>query len=149
MNLQTKLLKDLQQALRAQDSQRLKTLRLIKAAITNLEIEHGHSLTDDDILGVINREAKNRREIVAEYSKLDRQDLVEEGKSELHILEEYIPSQADRVEIETLARQTITELNAHDLSQMGPVMRQLMQQLKGRVDGHLVNQVVHDLLSES
>ena len=51
MNLQTKLLKDLQQALRAQDSQRLKTLRLIKAAITNLEIEHGHSLTDDDILG--------------------------------------------------------------------------------------------------
>ena len=98
---------------------------------------------------MINREAKNRREIVAEYSKLDRQDLVEEGKSELHILEEYIPSQADRVEIETLARQTITELNAHDLSQMGPVMRQLMQQLKGRVDGHLVNQVVHDLLSES
>jgi uncharacterized protein len=148
MELRDQILSDLQQALRIKDSQRLKTLRLLRAAVTNAEIENRRSLTSEEVIKVIAQEAKRQREAIAEYSNLGRQDLVEDAQSELRILEEYLPDQLTRAEIEMLVSQAIGELGINSPSQIGTIMRHLMPRLKGQADGHLVNQVVQELLSK-
>jgi uncharacterized protein YqeY len=148
MELRDKLLKDLQQAMRDKDAQRRSTLRLVRAAVANAEIETGRPLSDEEVLEIINREASRRREAIQEYGQAGRQDLVEQEQAELSIIEGYLPRQLSQEEIEAAAREAIAELGVGSPSQMGEVMRYLMPQLKGRADGRLVNQMVRELLSE-
>jgi len=148
MNLQEKLMEDLQQAMRAKDVRRCSTLRLLRAAVTNKEIEAKRPLTDQEVLGIISKEAKQRRETIEEYSKGGRQDLVEQEQAELAILKEYMPRQLGQDEIEALVREAIAELGVRGLSQIGAVMRHLMPRLKGRADESLVNQVVREVLAQ-
>lgn len=147
MNLQRKLLEDLQRAIRTKDVQRRSTLRLIRSAVKNAEIEEGRALDDEEILEVIIREAKRRREAIGEYRKAGRQDLVEREQAQLGVIEEYLPRQLSREEVELLAREAIAELGVQDLSQIGIVMRDLIPRLKGRADGRLVNEVVREILA--
>ncbi len=148
MSLKDKLLQDLQQAMRDQNATRRNTLRLMRAAIGNAEIESGQPLNEVEEVEILTREAKRRREAIDEYSPLGRKDKVDEAKSELAIIEEYLPSQMEHAEIEALARQTIAESSVKDLSGVGEVMRRLMPQLKGQADGRLVNEIVRKLLSD-
>ena len=147
MNLKDRLTEDLKQAMRQGDERRKSTIRLVRAAITNAEIERGQELGDDGVLAIIGKEAKQRRESVAEFAKGARQDLVDQEEEELQILLSYLPAQMSRDEIEVAARQVIAEVGATSQAQMGEVMRQLMSQLKGRADGGLVNQVVREILT--
>jgi uncharacterized protein YqeY len=147
MSLKDRLTEDLKQAMRQGDERRKSTIRMVRAAITNAEIERGGELGDDDILTIIAKQAKQRRESVTEFSKAERQDLVDQEEEELQILLSYLPAQMSRDEIEVAARQVIAEVEATSLAQMGEVMRQLMSQLKGKADGSLVNQVVREILT--
>lgn len=147
MRLSEKLLKDLQQAMRDRDAPRRSTLRVLRTVLTNAEIAAESPLSEEEEMQLVATEARQRREIIEEYARAGRQDLVEEAKAELAIIEEYLPRQMTRPEIETLARQAIAELDARDLSQLGEVMRHLMPQLKSQADGRLVNEVVRQLLS--
>jgi uncharacterized protein YqeY len=147
MSLKDRLTEDLKQAMRQRDERRKSTIRMLRAAITNAEIERGEELEDDEILTIIAKQAKQRRESMTEFSKAERQDLVDEEEEELQILLSYLPAQMSRDEIEVAARQVIAEVEATSLAQMGEVMRRLMSQLKGKADGSLVNQVVREILT--
>lgn len=147
MGLKQTLQDDLKKAIRDQDDSRKSTLRLALTAITNAEVQKGGELEDAEILGILNREAKQRRESLEEYRKGGRMDLVAQEEAELKILLSYMPAQMSRTEIADRAREVIAEVGATSPAQMGDVMRRLMPALKGRADGRLVNEVVRELLS--
>ena len=147
MSLKDKLTEDLKQAMRQGDEQRRSTLRLVMAAIKNAEIEKRRELEEGELLAIIAKEAKQRRESIAEFERGGRQDLVDREEAELQILLAYLPEQLSREEIEAQARQIIEEVEATSPAQMGQVMRQLMPLMQGKADGKLVSQVVKELLA--
>ena len=147
MSLKEKLSSDLREAMRLKDEVRKRTLRLVLAAITNAEVAQKRELDDPGVLAVLAKGVKQRQESVEEYRKGGRDDLVAEEEAELAVLQTYLPRQLSREEIVTRARATIEELGATGMEQMGPVMKSLMQELRGQADGKLVNQVVRELLS--
>jgi len=149
MGMKDKLAQDLKRALRAGDTQRKSVIRMLLAAITNEE-KAGKSereLTEEEILGIVSRQVKQRKESIEAYEKGGRQDLVEEETAQLSILLEYLPEQMSRGEIVAAASQAISEVSATGPKDMGQVMRCLMPRLKGRADGRTVNQVVRELLA--
>jgi uncharacterized protein YqeY len=149
MGLKDRLEKDLRDALRNKDEQRKATLRLVLAAIKNAEIDKRGELEEGELLAVLSKQAKQRRESAAQFAEGGREDLVAQEERELEIIEEYIPAQLSEEEIEARAREVIQEIGATTPSQMGEVMRVLMPQMKGRADGRLVNTIVTAILSET
>jgi uncharacterized protein YqeY len=147
MSLKEQLNQELHEAMKARDARRRDTLRQVLTGINYLEVEVGHPLNDAEVLDVIRRDAKRHRESIEEFHKGGRQDLVEQERAELAILETYLPQQMGRAEIEALVRQAISELGVSGKAQAGLVMKHLMAQVKGRADGKLVNQVVQELLT--
>jgi len=147
MSIKTKLTEDLKQALRQGDEQRKSTLRMAMAAIKNAEIEKRRELDEGEVLAVIAKEIKQRRESIAEFETGKRQDLADREKAELEILAAYLPEQLGREEIAIKARQVIEEVGATSPAQMGQVMGRLMPMMAGRADGKLVSQVVKELLT--
>ncbi|MEJ2209399.1 MAG: GatB/YqeY domain-containing protein [Anaerolineae bacterium] len=124
----------------------------IKQAETNLDDKGQRvSLDDTGVLTILTRQAKQRKESIVEYRKGGRQDLVDEEQAELEILQEYLekhlPQQLTRNEIEDEARKAIRDVDATGRQDMGKVMRLLMDRLRGRADGKVVNQVVTELLT--
>jgi len=147
MGLTEQLNQELKEAMRAKDQLRKDTIRLVKAAIHNAEVERGRELDEGEILEIIGKQAKMRREALDDFKRAGRHDLVREYEAELAILEVYLPRAMDREEIEEVAREVIAELGAEGPQAMGPVMREMMSRLQGRADGRLVNQVVKELLA--
>lgn len=147
ISLKQRLQEDLKEALRARDERRKSVIRMALAAIVNAEVEHGGELDDAGVIAVLQKQARRRRDTIAELRQADRPELLASEEAELAILEEYLPRLLSREEIIEEARQVIAEVGATGMGQMGPVMRQLMSKLKGRADGRVVNQVVRELLS--
>lgn len=147
--LQEKLMTDLREAMKSGDKIRLEVLRMARASIKNAEIAQQKSLDDPDILGIIAKEGKQRRESIAEFKKANRQDLVDKEEAELAILLEYLPEQISREEIVVTARRVIEEVEARGPGDKGKVMQKLMPQLKGKAEGREINEVVTELLSGS
>jgi uncharacterized protein YqeY len=148
MTLKQQLQDDLKSAMRDQDDARKRALRMVLAAIKMREVEVRGELSDADVLAILQKEAKQRLEVLDELSQVDRPDLVATEQADLEILEEYLPQQLNREQIAELARQVVSDVGAKGQRDMGQVMRVLMPQVKGRADGQLVNQVVRELLSE-
>ncbi len=153
MGLRGQLMDDLKDALRQKDGRRKTTIRSVLAAIKKAETELDASgkrvqLDDSDILAIIAKEAKIRKESIIEFQRGGRDDLVAEAQAELAILEAYLPQQMGREEIEAEARRVIEATGASGPRDMGKVMKPLMADLRGRADGRLVNEIVRELLSE-
>ncbi len=144
--LKGRLNDDLKDAMRSRDMTRRDTLRLLLAAIKQVEVDTRKDLSDSDVEQVLTREAKRRRESIEGFEKGGRADLVAKEQGELRLIESYLPQQMSRAEIESLARQAIAETGATAPTQMGAVMQKLMPQVKGKADGKLVNQIVRELL---
>jgi len=149
MGLKETLGNDLKEALRSKDERRKTTLRLALAAIHNAEIAKGKALEEGEVLTVLSKEAKQRRESAAMFAEGGREDLVDQENKELEILTEYLPEQLSEAEIEARAREVIDEVGATSAAQMGDVMRVLMTQMKGKADGQLVSTIVKRILSET
>ena len=149
MGLKETLENDLQEALRSKDERRKTTLRLALAAIHNAEIAKGKALEEGELLAVLSKEAKQRRESAALFADGGREDLVDQENKELEILTEYLPEQLSEAEIEARVREVIDEVGATSAAQMGDVMRVLMPQMKGKADGQLVSTMVKRILSET
>jgi hypothetical protein len=145
--LKQKLTDDLKQALRDGDKVRRSVIRLVIAAMRNAEIARQATLEDADILGVIAKEIRQRKESIEAFKLGKRQDLVAQEEAELAILEEYLPRQMTREEIIAEARRVITEVGAQGLGEKGKVMPRLIAQLKGKADGREINAVVTELLT--
>jgi len=146
--LKQKLTDNLKQALRGGEKVRRSVIRLVMAAIKNAEIARQTTLDDTDILGIIVKEARQRRESIEAFKQGNRQDLVAQEEAELAILNEYLPQPMSREEIIQAARRVIEEVGAQGLGDKGKVMPKLIAQLKGKADGREINAVVTELLSQ-
>lgn len=147
VGLRQKLLDDLKQAMRGGDRVRRSVIRLVIAAIRNAEIARQATLDDTDILGIMAKEVRQRRESIEAFRQGNRHDLVAQEEAELTILNEYLPRQMTREEIIVAARQVIEGAEAQGPGDKGKVMPQLIAQLKGRADGREINAIVTELLT--
>jgi uncharacterized protein len=141
----TKIQNDMKQAMKAGEKIRLSTLRLLLASIKNAVIEKRQELEESEILAIIQREVKQRRNAMEEYIKGKRDDLVEQAKEEIAVLESYLPQQLSDEELGTMAKKIIEELKATP-KEFGKVMGKLVPMVKGKADGTRVQAVVKKLL---
>ncbi|MCS3918678.1 GatB/YqeY domain-containing protein [Fervidibacter sacchari] len=146
MSLKEQIDADYKAAMKARDDLKVSVLRLLRSAIHNAEIDKQRSLTDDEILGVIQSEVRKRREAIEAFQQGGRQDLVERKQAELAILESYLPKALTREELEALVRETIREVGALSVRDMGKVMSALMPKVRGRADGREVSNLVRQIL---
>lgn len=138
---------DLKTAMIAHDEVRVRTLRSLKAAIQSREIEQGRgTLTEADIQAVLQKQAKQRRDAMAQFESAGRSDLFSREKEELAVIETYLPEQLSQNDLEAIIRSAISETGAESVRDMGRVMGVVMPKIKGRADGNLVRQAVTRLL---
>lgn len=147
--LKTRLDADMKTAMKDREAGklRLSVIRMVKSAIKNLEIDHKKELTDEEVLGVLMKEVKQRKDSVEEFKKGNRPDLVEATEAEIVILQEYLPEPMTETEIEELVKEVIQETGAQSKKDMGKVMGLLTARTKGRADGKVLNQIVQKFLS--
>ena len=141
-----KLQAALKEAMRNKDVVRRNVIRMALNAIKQVEIDTRKELGAEDVAAILQKEAKTRRESIDEMLKAGRDDLAEQGPPPLTMLEEFLPQQLSREEIEVLAQEAIKQTGAISLKEMGKVMGALMPKVKGQADGKLVNEVVRELL---
>lgn len=149
MTLRDKLFADMQDAMRQREAgrARLSVLRIVRAAVQNSEIERQRQLTDDEVVGVIAKEVKDRREAIEELARLGgREDAIDRLHSEIAILSEYLPQQMSEEELRAAAAAVIAEVGAVGARDIGKVMGPLMARVRGRADGKLVNEIVRSML---
>jgi uncharacterized protein YqeY len=147
MLLKEQLQTDMAAAMREGDSAKRDTLRMLLAAVKQVEVDERRTLDDSAVQDVISKQAKQRRESIADAEKAGRADLAAQEQAELALIEQYLPQMMSREELRTLAAQIISESGVTDAKGMGQVMSRLMPQVKGRADGRMVNEVVRVLLS--
>ena len=147
--LKVTLRSDLTAAIKARDEVRSSTLRMALTAITNEEVagKEQRELTDDDVIGVLSREAKRRREAAAAYDDAKRPELADRERAELAVLAEYLPQPLTDDEIRALVQAAIAETGASGPAGMGQVMKVVTPQTRGRADGGTVSAIVKELLS--
>ena len=139
---------DLRDAMRAKDVPRRNTIRMLEAAIKNAEIDkRGAELAESDILAILQRQVKQRRESIEQFERGGRDDLAEVERVEIAIIEHYLPRQLSREEVTVRARAVIEQVGASGPGDRGKVMGMLMRELRGEADGSLVNAVVGELLA--
>jgi uncharacterized protein YqeY len=146
MSLGERLNEDMKLAMKSQAKFKLSVIRMVRAAIKNVEIDQRKTLDDEEILDILSREIKQRKDSLQEFEKAGRDDLVEAVKAEIEILMEYLPQQLTEEEVKAIVQQTIQEVGASSKADMGKVMGALMPKVKGRADGRIVNQAVQQLL---
>ncbi|MFE5319932.1 GatB/YqeY domain-containing protein [Paenibacillus sp. NPDC056579] len=147
MSLSERLNEDMKLAMKSQDKFKLTVIRMVRAAIKNIEIDQRKTLDDQEVLDVLSREIKQRKDSLQEFEKAGREDLAVTVKAEIEILMEYLPQQLSEEEVKAIVQQTIQEVGASSKADMGKVMGALMPKVKGRADGKIVNQAVQQLLS--
>jgi len=128
--------------MKAREQTRVSTLRMLMAAMKNTQVEKGHELSDDEVVEVVSREAKRRRESMEAFEKGGRAELVEKEKAELAVLEAYLPQQLGEDELAALVDEAISETGASSPKEMGAVMKVVMGKVKGRADGAAVSAMV-------
>lgn len=146
MELKERLRVDMAAAMREGDTKKRDTLRMLLAAIKQVEIDGRATLDDSGVQSVLVKQAKQRRESIADFEKAGREALVSGERAELAIIESYLPEMMGRDEIIEMAQQIIADLGVTNVKGMGQVMGRLMPQLKGKADGRMVNEVVRAML---
>lgn len=147
MSLNERLNEDMKQAMRSQDKFKLSVIRMVRSAIKNIEIDQRKTLDDTEVLDVLTREIKQRKDSLQEYQNAGRNEMAENLQAEIAILMEYLPQQLTEEEVKAIVQQTIQEVGASSKADMGKVMGALMPKVKGRADGKIVNQFVQQLLT--
>ena len=148
MSLSKQIVSDLTAAMKAQDAARTSTLRMVKAAMMNRQIEKGSELTDDDMQKLLRSLVKQRRDSIEQYEKAGRQELVDKETAEIAVIEGYLPQAASQEEIEQAVAAAIAETGASAMKDMGRVMKAAQAALAGKnADGRLVSEVVKAKLS--
>jgi uncharacterized protein len=147
MSLQLRIESAMRDAMRARDAQRTQTLRMAMAAAQNKRIELRRDLTDADMLDVLGRQIKQRRESIDMFRKGGREEKAADEEAEAAILAEFLPEQLSEEEVEGLVRRAIAESGASGPAEMGKVMSLLVPETKGRVDGRTLSETVRRLLA--
>lgn len=148
--LKKKLQEELKQSMLARNVLKTSVLRMLLSALNYYEIQKGgagYEATDEDVLTVIQKEAKQRRDSIEEFKKANRMELVDKETKELEMLQAYLPRQMSEEEIKSLVKDSINQTGAKTIADMGKVMGILMPKVKGKADGGLVSKIVKESLT--
>lgn len=148
MSLADKLFSDMKEAMKAKEAGKLRlaTIRMVRAAQKDAEIEKKRDLSDGELMDIISREIKKRKDIIPDYEKADRATSVQQLEEEIKVLQAYLPEQLGENEIRDIVGKVIQETGAESSRDMGKVMKLAMVELNGMADGKLVNQLVREML---
>jgi uncharacterized protein len=142
MSLKARILDDVKQAMRAGERERLGALRLITASIKQVEVDQRIDMNDEQVLAVLDKMVKQRRESLEQFEKAGRDDLAAKERLELAVIQAYLPEPLGEAELQALIQSTIQSLGATSARDMGPVMNALRSQVQGRADMKAVSQAV-------
>ena len=145
--LKEKLLEDLKECMKEKNVTRKNVVQMVRAAVLQVEKDKQIEVTDEQIVEIIAKEAKKRKDSIPDYEKSGRQDLLDQIKEEIAILEEYLPEQLSVEEIEEKVKEIIAELGASSMKEMGMVMKTAKEKLGASADGKTINEVAKKLLS--
>lgn len=146
MSLKTKIQTALTEAMKARDEQTKIPLRLVMAAVKEAEINQKGEIEDTDVLRIVQKEAKSRLETIEDAKKASRPDLIEQAEAELAVLKQFLPEEMSDDALESLIKETIAEVSASSMADMGGVMKALMPKIQGRADGGKVSALVRQIL---
>ena len=149
MSIKEQLMADMKVAMKAKEEGKLalNTIRMARAHIRQAEIDNGHAdFNDDQVLAVLRKEVKQRKETLSEIESSGREDLVEQTKAEIDVLEKYLPAEMTPEAVEAAVKEIVDAMDPGQKN-MGSVMKAVMAKLKGQTDGKLINQIVRKLLA--
>lgn len=146
MNIKAQLMTDMKAAMKAKDTIRLNTIRMVRNAISQKEINDRKELSNDDVIAVISKELKMRNDSITEFEKANREDLINKTRQEIDVLKPYLPKQLSKEELSQIVAAAIEKIGATTPKDMGKVMSVIMPEVKGKADGKLVNQIVKNML---
>lgn len=146
--MKEELLKELKEAMKNKDEIRKNTITMLRSAILQVEKDTKKVLSDDEIIGIVAKEVKKRKDSISDYEKADRQDIIDDLKKEIEILSKYLPEQLTEEEIEKMVDIAISEVGATSARDMGKVMQYLRPKTNGKADGKVVSNIVKEKLSK-
>ena len=142
-----KITKDLTEAMKAKDTFRTSVLRMLKSALKNEEINKKSPLTDDEVLAIIKKQVKTRKDSMNEYASYNRMELADSLQKEIDILNEYLPEELSKKKLEKIVKETITKVKAESIKQMGMVIKTISSEYGARCDMAKVSKLVKEKLS--
>ncbi|HLR33782.1 MAG TPA: GatB/YqeY domain-containing protein [Tissierellales bacterium] len=142
MSLKNKLMEDFKTSMKNRDTIRKNTITMVRSSIKQKEVDEKIEVSDEEVLDIISKQVKERKNSIEEFKKGNREDLVELTRKEMDVLLEYLPEQLTEEEIEEIVKDIIEEVKANSMKDMGLVMQNVMPKVKGRADGSLVNKIV-------
>ncbi len=145
--LKEKLLEDLKNSMKEKNETRKNTIQMVRAAILQVEKDNGITLEDNKIIEIIAKETKKRKDSLGDYEKSGREDLIKQVNEEINILQEYLPKQLSKEEIQVIVKQIIEEVDATSIKDMGKVMSAAKQKIGAAADGRTINEVVKEILA--
>jgi uncharacterized protein YqeY len=146
MSLKEQLLEDMKNAMKDKDVLRKNAVQMVRAAVLQAEKDGRITLDDDGVIDIIAKEVKKRRDVLPDYEKSGRQDLVDSLRTEIDVLLKYLPQQMTEEEVEAAVREAVQETGASSAKDMGMVMKAVMPKVRGRADGRTVNMIVKKIL---
>ena len=145
--LKEKLLDDLKKSMKEKNVVRKNVIQMVRAAILQVEKDKQITLNDDQIIDIIAKESKKRKDSLVDYEKSGREDLINEIKEEIAILTEYLPKQLSMEEVEAIVKDVIAEVGATSMKDMGKVMKTAKEKIGASSDGKTINEAVKKFLS--
>lgn len=145
--MRNKILEDLKAAMKAQEKEKLSVIRMIKGAIQMEELNKKHELSDDEVIAIISKQIKSRKESIVEFEKANRTDLVEQNKREIEILNTYMPEQLSEEDVIKVIDDAFKKLNPTGMPDMGKIIGSISPILKGKTDMGLVSKIVKEKLN--
>ena len=142
-----KLLEDLKDAMKTKNVNKKNAVQMVRTAILQIEKDKGVEVSDEQILEIVAKEVKTRKDAIAEYEQANREDLIEKANEEIKALEEYLPKQLTDEELVAEVKKVIEKLNATSMKDMGPVMKEAKATIGAQADGKRINEVVKSLLA--
>ncbi len=147
MNLSDKINEDLKNAMKAKDKEKLAVIRMLKSAITLAKIELKHDPTDEEVLDIVSKQIKMRKDSIEEFAKANRDDLVNQYQQEIDILKTYLPEQLNVEEVIHIIDEIFNEVKPEGIRQMGIIMKELTPKIAGRFDKGEASKIVRDKLN--
>ena len=147
MTLSERINEDMKVAMKAQDKETLNVIRMVKSAVQLAKIELKHDLTDEEVVDVISKQIKMRKDSILEFSKANREDLVAQYQSEIDVLNKYMPEQLSFDDVEKIIDEAFSVVNPTSQKQMGLIMKEVNPKVRGKFDMGEVSKIIKDKLS--
>ena len=145
--MRQQILDDLKKAMKEQDKEKLAVIRMVKAAIQMEELNTKKELSDNEVISIISKQIKTRKESIVEFNKGNRDDLVEKTESEIKILEKYLPEQLSKEEVEKIINEVFDLIKPESMKDMGRIMKEITPKVNGRYDMSEISKTIREKLS--